>query len=153
MSFQSACFGGCIFSDNLSQSWHLLDFVNCVFECVFNLHVGEDAKSHWLNLFVFSPARWALNVPEFAFITVNLSNASSNCLPEGMQHHIGYSYFTFPHSVFFSTCILKWTLDSPRVCNIATITVFVKTFLTLCFDMSPKITYLSRYIKALVAFV
>ena len=44
-------------------------------------------------------------------------------------------------------------MDSPRVCNIATIIAFVKTFPTLCFDMSPIITYLSRYIIALVAFV
>ena len=47
-------------------------FLNCVFECVFNLHVGEDAKSQRMHL--FSPL-WALNVPspQIAFVTVNLS--------------------------------------------------------------------------------
>ena len=63
-----------------------------VFKWVFNLHVGEDAKSHWLHLFVFS-LLWALNVPKYClYRTVNLSNAPSNRLPERFQYHIGCSF-------------------------------------------------------------
>ena len=104
----------------------LLQNACCVFfRCLFKLTASEDAlsviiyhtygtcwtfyqlcfqlaKSHWLHLFVFSPL-WALNVPKF--ITVNLSNAPSNCLPERMQHHIGCRYLTFPTMYFFSTYI------------------------------------------------
>ena len=48
MYFQSACFGECI--------------ITLIALVVFYLHVREDAKSHWLHLFVFSQL-WASNVP------------------------------------------------------------------------------------------
>ena len=48
MYFQSACFGECI--------------ITLIALVVFYLHVREDAKSHWLHLFVFSQLL-ALNVP------------------------------------------------------------------------------------------
>ena len=127
---------------------------NCVFKWVFNLHVGEDAKSHWLHLFVFSPL-WALYVLDISFITVNLSNAPSNeiaCLKgynTTLAAVICWANFALsPKCIFFN---MYPQMDSPRVCSIATIIVFVKTFPTLCYDLSPKITYLSRYIIALVA--
>ena len=70
-------------------------------------------------------------------------------LPERMQHHIGCSYLTFSHNVFN----IYPQMDSPRVANVATIITFVKTFPTFCFDTSPRITYLNRYIIAPVVFV
>ena len=89
--------------------------------------------------------------PNIAFITVNLSNAPSNCLAERMQHHIGCSYLTFPHNVFFFNIYPQnGQSKSMQYCHK---NVFVKTFPTLCFDMSPRKTFLSRYIVTLVAFV
>ena len=94
--------------------------------------------------------------PNIAFITVNLSNAPSNeiaCLKgynTTLAAVICWANFALsPKCIFFN---MYPQMDSPRVCNIATKNVFVKTFPTLCFDMSPKITFLSRYMIALVAF-
>ena len=55
--------------------------------CVLKVPAQEDAKSHWLHLFDFSPLCIHIYV-------------SSNGLPEWMQSHIGCICLTFLHCVF-----------------------------------------------------
>ena len=73
------------------SNWMLLQSARCVFEFVFNLHVREYVKPHWLNLFVFlhCPRKLLLYHCEY------VKCALSNCLYERMHEHIGCSYLTF----------------------------------------------------------
>ena len=80
MSFQSAHLRGCIIT--LAAFFYLLSAVG--FKC--DPKCGMNGQIVCIVSF---------------FSTVNLSNVSSNCLLERMQHHIGYIYLTFPHCVFY----------------------------------------------------
>ena len=84
---------------------------NCVFKWVFNLHVGEDAKSHWLHLFVFSP-RWALNVPEYCLYHCECVNCALKLLAQKDTIPHWLQLFDLSHNVSFSTCILKWKVQA-----------------------------------------
>ena len=112
------------------------------------MHVREDAKSHWLPLFVFS-SLWALDVPECCLYHCEFVKCARTLLAwKDATPHWLQLFDLSSRCIFFN---IYPQMDSPRVCSIATIIVFVKTFPTLCYDLSPKITYLSRYIIALVA--
>ena len=83
----------------------------CVFsfKCTLKLLAWEDASSHWLHLFDFSPpCVWIFSAVSFQIACLRgyiitlvalftFSNVSSNCLHEGMQNHTGCIILLFLH--------------------------------------------------------
>ena len=105
---------------------HLFDFSPlCVFWCVLKLTAPEDAKSHWLHC-----------------------GFSSNWLPENMHDHIGYICLTCLHCVFYNESSNRISQE-----NTESHWFHVWFFSTVCFQTSPQITCLIWSIITLVAFV
>ena len=119
--FQSACFGGCIISDNSSHFWHLLDFFEMCFLMCLQLACPGGCKvtlTAFVCLFFTVGFRCPWMLPLSLWICQMRPQmkllAWKDTTPHWLQLFAG-QILPFPQNVFFSTCILKWTVQEYAV--------------------------------------
>ena len=107
----------------------------CFFKCVLKLPAWEDAKSHWLHLFCFSPlcifkCIFKLPAQKDAIVTL-------------------VAFVWFFSTMFFQMCLQMACLNGCKI----TLVAFVCPFSTVGFHMNPQTVCTRACIIALIAFV